>query len=569
MPTRILIVCTSFQSKDGIGNLCRTRVKGLLQAGYSVTVLTHSAEIWDDCSAAPLMHLVPPDDGAEAYVAVRDLVQAAELTVLDFGFPSKLHAVLRTSQVPLVVAYHGLTPHITVVDAMYAAIYWQSVSELRSLPRPALVVTESSSMYQEYVQLGGCPSVPHRVISGFGKTLAASPQAAQLFETSSLKLLCVGRVFPNKNLQVACQAVTRLASEGIDATLDIVGSSEDAVARRYRESLGKLADKSRGKIKFWGRVSQEHLDQLYRDCSAVVIPSLHEGFSLPAVEALMHGKPVFASNLAALPETLGDAAIFFNPLSPLDLIKKLKEFRKLSVEQQADLQSKALRRAGELSEDAFIKNSISVVESVLQQSKALPRQESSLVVELVPDDLSKEAQVAVEVAWSDDTGVAGTLLFHVNSVTAAYRLRASSFRGLLVDSLSNPIRYTTHRDGAMIKFEFNVPAASLANATKLQLNLLNEDQDSLCCELPAVLITLPSNRETSTAKDELAALRETLHQCFATREIRLPHSASLFARLRCRIANKFLELVHRSFIAPQTAFLEALISYLEKSRHRD
>lgn len=54
---------------------------------------------------------------------------------------------------------------------------------------------------------------------------------------------------------------------------------------------------------------------LYRSASAVVYPSLYEGFGMPCLEAMACGCPVAASNVASLPEVCGDAAVYLDPTS--------------------------------------------------------------------------------------------------------------------------------------------------------------------------------------------------------------------------------------------------------------
>ena len=63
-----------------------------------------------------------------------------------------------------------------------------------------------------------------------------------------------------------------------------------------------------------GHVPRERLIHLYQTASAVVFPSLYEGFGQPPLEAMACGCPVACSNTAALPEVCGDAAVYFDPL---------------------------------------------------------------------------------------------------------------------------------------------------------------------------------------------------------------------------------------------------------------
>lgn len=72
-------------------------------------------------------------------------------------------------------------------------------------------------------------------------------------------------------------------------------------------------------------VNDRELDKLYKNASLYVCPSLHEGFGLPALEAMKRGVPVASSNATCLPEILGKAAIYFNPLDVNDIAEKIKK----------------------------------------------------------------------------------------------------------------------------------------------------------------------------------------------------------------------------------------------------
>jgi glycosyltransferase involved in cell wall biosynthesis len=64
-----------------------------------------------------------------------------------------------------------------------------------------------------------------------------------------------------------------------------------------------------------GRVPTEQLVHLYRTASALVFPSLYEGFGIPILEAFATGCPVAAANTSSIPEVAGDAAVLFEPTS--------------------------------------------------------------------------------------------------------------------------------------------------------------------------------------------------------------------------------------------------------------
>jgi glycosyltransferase involved in cell wall biosynthesis len=62
-----------------------------------------------------------------------------------------------------------------------------------------------------------------------------------------------------------------------------------------------------------GSVNERRLRALYQGSVALAYPSFYEGFGLPLVEAMACGTPVIASNVASMPEVLGDAGILIDP----------------------------------------------------------------------------------------------------------------------------------------------------------------------------------------------------------------------------------------------------------------
>ena len=124
-------------------------------------------------------------------------------------------------------------------------------------------------------------------------------------------ILAVGTLEPRKNYEVLVEAYKELVSRSdISHKLVICGKK----GWKYDGILDKLNHPSlKERVIITGYVAQELLPVFYRQADLFVYPSLYEGFGLPPLEALSHGVPVITSNVASLPEVVGDAALTFKP----------------------------------------------------------------------------------------------------------------------------------------------------------------------------------------------------------------------------------------------------------------
>ncbi len=113
-------------------------------------------------------------------------------------------------------------------------------------------------------------------------------------------LLYPARPWPHKNHARLFEAFARLRGERPELRLVLTGEGD----------FGALPDN----VEARGRVSRDELVDLYRRASALVFPSLYEGFGMPVLEAMACGCPVACSNATSLPEVAGEAARLFDPL---------------------------------------------------------------------------------------------------------------------------------------------------------------------------------------------------------------------------------------------------------------
>lgn len=114
--------------------------------------------------------------------------------------------------------------------------------------------------------------------------------------------LHVGHLEPRKNLRMLLHAFARLMVPS--ASLVLAGADHgDGPGLRELAMELSIADR----VRFEGVVGEDRLRSLYAAATAVVMPSLHEGFGLPALEGLACGARVLVSDRGALPEVVGEA----------------------------------------------------------------------------------------------------------------------------------------------------------------------------------------------------------------------------------------------------------------------
>lgn len=121
--------------------------------------------------------------------------------------------------------------------------------------------------------------------------------------------LYVGNVKPHKGLGVLLEALARPELQALPHRLVIVGR-RDGFLHGASPSLARAAEAMGDRVNWAGRVSDEELASWYARAEALVLPSRHEGFGLPVLEAMAAGCPVVAADAGSLPEVGGAAAIY-------------------------------------------------------------------------------------------------------------------------------------------------------------------------------------------------------------------------------------------------------------------
>ena len=141
-------------------------------------------------------------------------------------------------------------------------------------------------------------------------------------ELKSPYILYVGVWRSHKNLVKLLNAYRKILDKGLKIQLVLAGK-EDPFYPEVLQTIKKLNLKNR--VFTPGMVLGEKLRLLYRGATALVLPSLYEGFGLVGLEALSQFTPVVCSELGPLPEILEKGALYFNPYKEQDIADKIEK----------------------------------------------------------------------------------------------------------------------------------------------------------------------------------------------------------------------------------------------------
>ena len=138
-------------------------------------------------------------------------------------------------------------------------------------------------------------------------------------------LMYTGAIDHRKNIEGLIRAGARLAPALRRAhQLAIVC----AVQPHHRSALEQLAHAhglAGSELVLTGFVAEDDLARLYNLCTAFVFPSWHEGFGLPALEAMACGRAVIGANTSSVPEVIGRGDALFDPHDEADMAERMAQ----------------------------------------------------------------------------------------------------------------------------------------------------------------------------------------------------------------------------------------------------
>jgi glycosyltransferase involved in cell wall biosynthesis len=350
---QIGIDATCWSNKRGYGRFTRDLLKALVAVDQDNDILffvDKDTASLNDFPAGVKIVVAPtsvaPTEAASASGrrSIRDLWAMSRQVMkhdLDlFFFPAVYSYFPILNRTKIVVTIHDMIAdhHPDKIFPNKKLMFFWKLKQNLAVRQADLILTVSEYSKRQIIDYFKFPESFIETISeaanpNFG-VLPQNGKMAQVLNRFQLNhrerfLLYVGGISPHKNLKVLVDAYDQLIKDLAfsDVKLVLVGDyKSDSFYSAYaslKSHIEQLCLDER--VIFTGFISDEVLAYLYNAASLLVLPSLEEGFGLPAIEAMACGTPVVSSNKGSLPEILGQAGHFFDPFRPESICNILQD----------------------------------------------------------------------------------------------------------------------------------------------------------------------------------------------------------------------------------------------------
>ncbi|MBY0582057.1 MAG: glycosyltransferase [Sphingomonas sp.] len=238
-----------------------------------------------------------------------------------------------SSKVPTAAILYDLIPliHRNIYLQNTVAERWYE-NKLDHLRRANLLLSISASSEQEGIDyLGFDPRQVSNILTAAEGHFTPGDVSAEVqrrlagqYGLNKPFVMYTGGIDHRKNIEGLIAAYARLPATLRRAhQLAIVCSIQPADRERLLE-LAREEGLEKGELILTGFVPEEDLLACYRACKLFIFPSWHEGFGLPALEAMHCGRAVIAANTSSLPEVIGREDALFDPFDTDDIALKME-----------------------------------------------------------------------------------------------------------------------------------------------------------------------------------------------------------------------------------------------------
>lgn len=251
------------------------------------------------------------------------------------------------------------------------------VRKLQCMKNADMLLAISESSRQESIDILSQP--PDRVVnisSAIGDHFRVSPCSAERTLELQTKfglrheyILYTGGIDWRKNIEGLIAAYALLPHVLRDGLQLAVVCSIDLSSRERLQALAKASGLAAHELVLTGFVTEEELVDLYNMAKLFVFPSLHEGFGLPALEAMACGIPTLVSNTSSLPEVVNRVDMQFDPSDPRAISQAIIDTLD-NPQRMADLREHGLQQAKMFSWEHTAEVTLQAFETALARKRA-------------------------------------------------------------------------------------------------------------------------------------------------------------------------------------------------------
>ncbi|MBU0538660.1 MAG: glycosyltransferase [Gammaproteobacteria bacterium] len=284
-------------------------------------------------------------------------------------------------KLPTAVVLYDLIPYINrdtyLKNPLIEKWYDSKISYLQSAD---LLLSISESSRQEAIQYLGVDArdainISTAADAHFKVRAYSDLQKTELLSRFGLNrafVMYTGGIDHRKNIEGLIRSYARLPAATLEQHQLAVVCSVRPDDRARLEALAKEHGLNHDQFVMTGFVSDDDLVALYNLCKAFIFPSWHEGFGLPALEAMSCGRAVVAANTSSLPEVVNNTQAMFDPLDDASITEKLREVL-MDDSFRVQLERHGLEQAKQFSWDTTAQRAIAALESFHEQrSEELP-----------------------------------------------------------------------------------------------------------------------------------------------------------------------------------------------------
>lgn len=212
--------------------------------------------------------------------------------------------------------------------------------------------------------------IPHGLEPRFLAAPRPSVPLAAFGPTRPFRLLYVSVVNHYKHQWRVVEAVGRLRAAGLPVSLDLVGVASPAMRRVLQRSMAKV-DPQGSFVRYRGPIAFKDIHRTYQEADAFVFASSCENLPNIVIEAMGAGLAIASSDRGPMPEALGDAALYFDPLDTGSVTNAMRMLI-IDPELRSRLAARAFARAHAYSWTICSQDTLEFVASIARNGRPTP-----------------------------------------------------------------------------------------------------------------------------------------------------------------------------------------------------